>query len=181
MNWSEVTPSEPTRNAATSCILALRRPFVGEAAQHRGSVRASHPAAPGSNPVSTWTHLVVSSAYERDFANAFSGSGLLISTTTTTKKRPLVEIYNNYAEILLGPDSLCRIQIRQAVSFLSTIRPQCCTNVRDSLEGLWFNPSLYGIIFALKFLMANMCMKKLDLDSWYWGSILYGWHLLTRM
>ena len=53
-------------------------------ALHRGRFRTSYSAAPVSNPVSTLTNMVVSSAYERDFANAVSGEGLKISTTTTT-------------------------------------------------------------------------------------------------
>ena len=53
------------------------------AAEHRGSIRAMNPAAPGSNPVSTRSHLVVSMTYERDFANVVSGECLIKSTTTT--------------------------------------------------------------------------------------------------
>ena len=55
----------------------------GGPALYRGSICASHPAAPGSNRGSTQTHLVVSSAYERGFANAISGKGMIIRTTTT--------------------------------------------------------------------------------------------------
>ena len=47
------------------------------------------PCGPGSNPVSIRTHLVVSSAYERDFANAVGGECLIIRTSTSSTKKSL--------------------------------------------------------------------------------------------
>ena len=64
------------------------------AAWHRGSVRASHPAAPGSNPVSTRTHFSSKSAQVRDFTIADSGEGLIREQILRENtKKPSLALY----------------------------------------------------------------------------------------
>ena len=62
--------------------------------------------APGSNPVST--HVVVSSAYERDSANAVSGEGLIINTTTTTTTKKIG--YKEFLSATFFPNFIGRVR-----------------------------------------------------------------------